>query len=181
MSRKQFRLGSNLRASIHIGLWAAAMTSRALYAQGITGGVYGNLPQGNGVTAEVINPATGYDNTVRADGNGHFAVTGLMPGRYVVKMLRDGNVVDQRDVVVVAGSNSAAIFSVSAGGNVKDLNSITVTASQPPVNAIDVTTSQQVQTWNSTDVNRLPLINADLLNVASMQSNVTSITSSHGA
>jgi hypothetical protein len=181
MSRKQFRLGSNLRASIHIGLWAAAMTSSALYAQGITGGVYGNLPQGNGVTAEVINPATGYDNTVRADGNGHFAVTGLMPGRYVVKMLRDGNVVDQRDVVVVAGSNSAAIFSANAGGNVKDLNSITVTASQPPVNAIDVTTSQQVQTWNSTDVNRLPLLNADLLNVASMQSNVTSITSSHGA
>jgi hypothetical protein len=182
----QFRLGRSLRASIHIGLWAAAMTSGALFAQGLTGGVYGNLPQGTGIAAEVTNPATGYDHTVRADANGHYSVTGLMPGRYVVKMLRDGQVVDQREVIVQAGSNSSAIFgaaagqSATAGQNVKQLNTITVNAAQPTVNAIDVTTSQQVQTWNSTDVNRLPLLNGDLLNIASMQANVASITSSHG-
>ncbi|GFZ87844.1 TonB-dependent receptor [Dyella caseinilytica] len=181
MGRQQFRLSSSLRASIRIGLWAAAMTSSSLFAQGITGGVYGNLPVGKGIAAEVTNPATGYDSTVAADANGRYAVNGLMPGRYVVKLLRDGKVVDQRDVIVQAGSNSAAIFEATAGENVKQLNSVTVTAAQPTVNSIDVTTSQQIQTWSSTDVNRLPLLNADLLNVASMQSNVASITSSHGA
>ena len=180
MSKHQLRWGKSLRASIRMGLWATAMTSGSLFAQGITGGVYGNLPAGKDIAAEVSNPATGYDSTVHADSNGHYSVTGLMPGRYVVKLLRDGSVVDQREVVVVAGSNSPAIFS-AASGNTKELNAITVTAAQPPVNAIDVTTSQQIQTWNATDVNRLPLLNADLLNVASMQANVTSITSAHGA
>lgn len=183
MSKQQCRWGKSLRASIRMGLWATAMTSGSLFAQGITGGVYGNLPAGKDIAAEVTNPATGYDNTVHADANGHYAVTGLMPGRYVVKLLRAGTVVDQRDVVVVAGSNSPAIFGAAGaapGGNAKELNAITVTAAQPPVNAIDVTTSQQIQTWNDTDINRLPLVNADLLNVASMQANVTSIASSHG-
>ncbi|MBM7130200.1 TonB-dependent receptor [Dyella mobilis] len=156
------------------------MTSGSLFAQDITGGVYGNLPQGNGITAEVSNPATGYDSTVRADASGRYSVNGLMPGRYVVKLLRDGKVVDQREVVVQAGSNSAAVFGAAAGQNVTQLNAVTVNAIPPAVNAIDVTTSQQVQTWNATDVDRLPLLNADLLNVASMQSNVTSLTSSHG-
>lgn len=182
MSSHQFRLGTSLRASIRIGLWAAAMTSGSVFAQGITGGVYGNLPAGKDVVAEVTNPATGYDSSVHADANGHYAVTGLMPGTYVVKLVQDGKAIDQRTVVVQAGSNSAAIFTASAaaGVNAKELNSVTVTASQPPVNAIDVTTSEQIQTWNSTDVNRLPLLNPDLLNVASMQANVTAITSSHG-
>jgi hypothetical protein len=180
MNRYQFRLGCSLRASIRIGLWAATMTSGSLFAQGITGGVYGNLPAGKDIAAEVSNPSTGYDSTVRPDANGRYSATGLMPGRYVVKLLRDGKVVDQRDVIVQAGSNSVAIFEAAAGENVKQLNSVTVTAAQPTVNAIDVTTSQQIQTWNSTDVNRLPLLNGDLLNIASMQANVASITSSHG-
>jgi hypothetical protein len=180
MNKYKLRLGTSLRASIRIGLWAAAMTSGAVFAQGITGGVYGNVPVGNGITTEVTNPATGYDSTVRADANGRYAVNGLMPGHYIVKLLRDGKVVDQQDVIVQAGSNSAAIFGASAGANVKQLNAVTVNAAQPAVNAIDVTTSEQVQTWNATDVDRLPLVNADLLNVGSMQANVTSITSSHG-
>lgn len=182
MNKYQFRLGCSLRASIRIALCTAALTSSSLFAQGITGGVYGNLPEGKDIAAEVTNAATGYDSTVRADANGHYVVAGLMPGNYVVKLLRDGKVVEQREVIVRAGSNSAAIFgaSASAGRNVTELNAVTVTAAQPSVNAIDVTTSQQIQTWNATDVNRLPLLNADLLNVGSMQANVTSITSSHG-
>ncbi|HUA78868.1 MAG TPA: TonB-dependent receptor, partial [Dyella sp.] len=181
MSKNQFRLGSSLRASIRIGLWATALASGPLFAQSITGGVYGNLPAGKDVVAEVTNPATGYDSSVHADSNGHYTVTGLMPGNYVVKLVSGGQVIDQRNVVVQAGSNSPAIFSAAAApSNVKDLNSVTVTASRPSVNAIDVTTSQQIQTWSSTDVNRLPLINPDLLAIAAMQSNVTAITSSHG-
>ncbi|MBD8899810.1 TonB-dependent receptor [Rhodanobacter sp. DHG33] len=159
---------------------ATLLVSSAAYAQAITGGVYGNLPEGKNVTAEVTNPATGYDSTAHADANGRYVVTGLMPGDYVVKLLRDGQVVDQRGVSVLAGSNSAVVFASAAGKNVTNLNSVTVNASRPTVNAIDVTTSQQVQTWTSTEINRLPLINPDLLAVASMQSNVAAITSSHG-
>lgn len=180
MTKYPFRLRSGLRTSIRMALWASALGSSALYAQGITGGVYGNLPAGSGVAAEVTNASTGYDSTVHADANGHYAVTGLMPGRYVVKLLRDGQMVDQREVTVVAGSNSAAIFAAAAGGNATELHAVTVSATQLPVNAIDVTTSQQIQTWTSKEINRLPLINPDLLNVASMQSNVAAITSSHG-
>lgn len=180
MSKEEFRSRNQLRACIRIGLWVMAMNSGSLFAQAMTGGVYGSLPVDKGAVAEVVNPATGYDRTVHADANGQYAVSGLMPGEYTVKLLRDGKVVDQRSVTVVAGSNSAAIFSASAGEGVKDLNAVTVAASLPPVNAIDVTTSQQIQNWNAVDIQRLPLVNADLLNVAAMQSNVTSIPSAHG-
>ncbi|MBD8871498.1 TonB-dependent receptor [Rhodanobacter sp. DHB23] len=158
---------------------ATLIISGSAHAQAITGGVYGSAPAGKNVVAEVTNPATGYDNKVQTDASGHYTVTGLMPGDYVVKLLRDGQVVDQLGVTVHAGSNSPAIFAAT-GKNVTNLNSVTVTASRPAVNAIDVTTSQQVQTWTSTDVNRLPLINPDLVGVGSMQSNVAAITSSHG-
>jgi len=188
MSNYQFRLGNGLRASIRIALWTAAIASGPLLAQGITGGVYGKLPEGKNLEAEVINSATGYDSKVHADASGRYAVTGLMPGNYVIKLLRDGQVVDQQSVIVRAGSNSAAIFEVEvaqgsgaqASKNATELALVKVTAARPSVNAIDVSTSQQVQTWSSTDVNRLPLVNPDLLSVGAMQANVASITSSHG-
>lgn len=168
------------RNALVSALSVALLSPLAVHAQSITGGIYGSLPGGKDSTAEVTNPATGYDNTVRADASGRYSVTGLRPGDYVVKLLRGGQVVDQRSVSVRAGSNSAVIFAATSGKDVTNLNSVTVSAAQPSVNAIDVTTSQQVQTWNAGDVNRLPLVNADLLNVGSMQSNVAAIASSHG-
>jgi hypothetical protein len=180
MNKYPFRLGNSLRASIRIGLWAAVMASGPLFAQEITGGVYGKLPEGKDVAAEVTNPATGYDSTVHADASGRYSVSGLMPGNYIVKLVRDGKVVDQRSVVVRAGSSSVALFEAAESKSVKELNAVQVTALPPAVNAIDVSTSQQIQTWSSTDVNRLPLLNPDLLNVGAMQANVAAITSSHG-
>ena len=175
-----YRKNAYRKSVLSTAIVATLMIGGPAFAQSITGGVYGNAPAGKNVVAEVTNPATGYDSKVQADANGRFAITGLRPGDYVVKLLRDGQVVDQRGVSVSAGSSSPVIFTAAAGNNVTNLNSVTVTANRPTVNAIDVTTSQQVQTWTSADVNRLPLVNADLINVGAMQSNVAYIQSSHG-
>lgn len=175
-----YRMNAYRKSVLSTAIVATLTIGSPVFAQSITGGVYGNAPAGKNVIAEVTNPATGYNSKLQTDTHGRFAVTGLRPGDYVVKLLRDGQVVDQRGVSVHAGANTAVIFTASAGKNVTNLGSVTVTASRPTVNAIDVTTSQQVQTWTATDINRLPLVNADLLNVGSMQANVTAITSSHG-
>ena len=180
------KLGSLLQHSANRALALSLLIASPLFigqahAQNITGGIYGKVADGKDVALEFVNPATGYDTTVKPDTNGYYTVSGLIPGTYTVKLLKNGSVVDQREAVVRADSNSPVIFgAAAASGNAAQLGEVSVKAAALAVNAIDTSTTQQTQTWDYKTINNLPITTADLINVASMQSNVVHVTSSHG-
>lgn len=136
-----------------IALLAAFGGVGVVHAQSTTGTLFGQAPSAAGETVQVRSTA-GLVRQVPVDTQGRYTIGALPLGTYKVSLLRDGNVVDARDDVVLrVGAGTEVSFAAAAGA--KDLRSVTVTANALP--AIDVTGVDSRTVVTSQQLARLPL------------------------
>lgn len=163
---------------ISLVLFSLLCTS-PLWAQSMTGGIYGKLKDTQGVTVVVKNPATGYENTLTPDKTGYYNVSNLAPGTYTVQLMKNGTASDQQALSVRAGAASPVVFATvatiapEAEVNAKNLEVISVSGTATSVNTIDVSSVENTQIWNLSDVNNLPVSARNLEGIATLQSNVS--------
>jgi len=128
-----------------------------IQAQSTTGSIHGNAPADGETTVQVKN-ASGVTRTVAVDDSGRYNVTNLPIGTYTVSLLRDGQVIDSReDVVLLVGSGSNVSFGpgAAATADATTLGTVTVTAANlPPVDVSQVDTRTVI---TSEQLERLPL------------------------
>ncbi|GAB3792683.1 TonB-dependent receptor [Dyella agri] len=130
------------------------LASTAAYGQSTTGSIFGHAPVQAGESVMVSNGA-GLTRTVGIDSQGRYNASQLPIGTYTVSLMRDGQVIQQRDnVALKVGAGSEVSFSAeaAAGGaaNAKQLSGVSVSANALPpidVSSVDsrtVVTSQQL-------------------------------------
>lgn len=106
---------TKLARSLALAFGATALTlgmsSTVLAQSNTTGNVYGAVESPAGATVVVENLDTKLRRTVSVEGNGRFLATSLPPGRYSVQLVRNGSVVESREVEVLIGQGAEAVFS----------------------------------------------------------------------
>jgi hypothetical protein len=122
----------------------------AVWAQSITGTIYGTVPPAPGETIQITGGA-GFNRTIAVDASGKYSIT-LPVGTYTVSLLRDGKVVDSRDGISPVAAGAVAVDFVAA--NASELSTIKVTGTVAP---LDVTTTNQVTTITAKQLQILPL------------------------
>lgn len=163
MSKKRDIVGNHglKRAALAVAL-LGALSVAPVWAQSITGGLFGQAKGDTGATVIVDNPATGYHKQIKSDASGNYSLTGLNPGHYTVTVKRGGETVGVRRVNVVANVQSQVYVTAAAAApstaNAAELSGVTVSAStmNQNVNPIDVSTTEVSNNYSMKLVNQLP-------------------------
>ena len=141
----------------------AALGSGPLWAQSITGGLYGSEPAGKAATISVDNAATGYHKSLQAGADGRYSLAGLNPGRYTVTVEEGGSVVGTRTVTVTANVQTpvpalTTAAAATAGVHATELGAVQVDAAalRQDVIPIDVSTPEFSNSYDMSVVNQLP-------------------------
>jgi hypothetical protein len=127
-----------------------------------TGGV---LP---GATVEVRNVDTGLARSLVTDQNGHFTVTGLAPGRYVVKAALPGFATFETTVVLTVAQQTAVAIGLKVSATAE---SITVVGASPLVDTQNAALSAVV---TEETIEQLPLNGRNYIDLALVQPGVAS-------
>ncbi|HEX7338525.1 MAG TPA: carboxypeptidase regulatory-like domain-containing protein [Rhodanobacteraceae bacterium] len=142
------------------GALLMALGSVPVWAQSITGGLFGQAKGDTAATVVINSPATGFIKTIQSDASGNYSLTGLNPGKYVVTVKRDGQVLGVHHVTVVANVQ-AQVYATSvtpAAANAQKLSGVTVSAIavDQNINPIDVSTPELASTYSMALVDQLP-------------------------
>jgi iron complex outermembrane recepter protein len=94
---------------------------QSVHAQSTGGTVTGTVTDGKGgvlqnATISVKNEATGTDRSVKVDAQGHFSLSGLVPGRYTVEVSAPGFDLNRRAVQLTAGQDQDISVALNVGG-----------------------------------------------------------------
>lgn len=125
-----------------------------------TGGV---LP---GATVEASNADTGLSRTVVTDQNGHYTITGLAPGRYVVKSSLQGFATFETSIVLAVAQQAALAIGLKVSATAE---SITVVGASPLVDTQNAALSAVV---TEETIEQLPLNGRNYIDLALLQPGV---------
>ncbi len=128
-------------AALTVGLVEPAMAQ-----SNATGNILGTVDAPSGATVVVQNVDTGLRRTLTPDASGRYQATSLPVGRYKVDLVRNGSVVDSREVEVNLGQGANASFA--------SMQSVQVTGRR---NRIDVTSTSNVTTFSARELSKLPV------------------------
>ncbi len=129
--------------------------------------IYGVVKTGAGAGAVVVvvqNLDTGVTRTLQPDASGHYLANSLPPGRYQVRLVRDGNVEASRDVEALVGAGIEADLD-----GVDGAQTVTVTAAS---RRIDVTSTNNGVGFTAKELDSLPVAK-DVMSVAQLTPGVT--------
>lgn len=105
---------TKLARSLALAFGATALTlgmsSTVLAQSNTTGNVYGAVESPAGATVVIENLDTKLRRTATVESNGRYLATSLPPGRYSVQLVRNGTVVQTREVEVLIGQGAEAVF-----------------------------------------------------------------------
>ncbi|WP_454165054.1 TonB-dependent receptor [Massilia sp. SYSU DXS3249] len=121
------------------------MSSTVLAQSNTTGNVYGAVESPAGATVVIENLDTKLRRTTAVENNGRFQATSLPPGRYAVQLVRDGKVIDTREVEVLIGQGAEAVFTTQR---------VQVVGRR---RAIDVTNTNNGATFTASQLQKLPI------------------------
>ncbi|MGX4643234.1 TonB-dependent receptor [Massilia sp. SYSU DXS3249] len=122
-----------------------SMSSTVLAQSNTTGNVYGAVESPAGATVVIENLDTKLRRTTAVENNGRFQATSLPPGRYAVQLVRDGKVIDTREVEVLIGQGAEAVFTTQR---------VQVVGRR---RAIDVTNTNNGATFTASQLQKLPI------------------------
>jgi outer membrane receptor protein involved in Fe transport len=130
-------------------IFAVGMTTSAFAQSNATGTIFGQVPNINGVTVVLENTATGVSRIVTPDGKGKFQATSMPPGRYQVKLLRNGSLEKSIEVESLVGQGVEASFQPDP-----TMQTVTVAAK---INKIDVSNTNVGTVFTSRELAKLPI------------------------
>jgi hypothetical protein len=130
-------------------IFAVGMSSSAFAQSNATGTIFGQVSNANGVTVVFENTATGVSRIVTPDGKGKFQATSMPPGRYQVKLLRNGNLEKSIEVESLVGQGVEASFQADP-----NMQTVTVAAK---INKIDVSNTNVGTVFTSRELAKLPI------------------------
>ena len=140
---------TQLARAITLAFGATALTlsmqSTVLAQSNTTGNVYGTVQSPAGATIIVENLDTKLRRTAAVESNGRFLATSLPPGRYSVQVVRNGSVIETREVEVLIGQGAEAVFGTQQ-----------VRVSGRRI-AIDVTNTNNGATFTAAQLQKLPV------------------------
>jgi outer membrane receptor protein involved in Fe transport len=107
-------VNTKLARALTLAFGATALTlgmnSTVLAQSNTTGNVYGAVESPAGASVVIENLDTKLRRTASVESNGRFLATSLPPGRYLVQLVRDGKVLESREVEVLIGQGAEAVF-----------------------------------------------------------------------
>lgn len=139
-----------------LGLFLA---STAVYGQSTTSNIFGQVPAQAGESV-VIRGTRGLTRTVKVNDKGRYNAIQLPVGTYSVTLMRDGEVIQSRNNVVLSvGGGSDVSFSVAAAAagaaNAQNLSAVVVNANAVP--PIDVSSVDSHTIITAEQLAKLPL------------------------
>ncbi|TCV92437.1 carboxypeptidase family protein [Luteibacter rhizovicinus] len=148
--RRQFR-----RTALAAAL-GMTLASGVVYAQSNSSGViFGRADSATGATVKIVNVDTGLSRELPVSSDGRYRATSLPVGSYKVTLLRDGNVVETRDVQVNIGSGSDVSFAAASATQAQTLEGVQVVGTSLP--AIDVSSVDSRTVLTSEQLQRIPV------------------------
>ena len=163
---KRFRLSNRVALFAFSLALAFSFTATSAYGQATTGSVSGTVtdPKDLGVpdaTVKLTNVDTGAERTTTTNKDGEFTFPRVEPGRYIVRITRDGFRTEElREVVVVLAHDTAVVAKLEVGSLTE---TVVVEAAAP---LIESTTAQTTSTFEHKKVTDLPALGGRLDTIA---------------
>jgi Carboxypeptidase regulatory-like domain len=139
------KLARALTLAFGVTALSLGMSSTVLAQSNTTGNVFGAVDSPAGATVVIENLDTKLRRTTSVENNGRYQATSLPPGRYSVQLVRDGKVIDTREVEVLIGQGAEAAFTTQK---------VQVTGRR---RAIDVTNTNNGATFTAAQLQKLPI------------------------
>ena len=95
-------------------VFTLGVSAPVLAQSNATGTIFGQVPAHAGTTVVLENTATGVSRVITPDAKGKYQATSMPPGKYQVKLLRDGKVEKTVDVEALIGQGVEASFAAEA-------------------------------------------------------------------
>ncbi|MBV8502428.1 MAG: TonB-dependent receptor [Paucibacter sp.] len=137
------------------GAWAQSNTTTR---------IFGEVKTSAGASIVLVNVDTGVQRALTPDASGHYLANSLPPGRYQVRLMRDGQLESQQEVEALVGSGVEANFDA-----VQALGTVTISGS---IKRIDVSSTNNGVTFTASELKALPVAN-DVMSVAQLTPGVT--------
>lgn len=154
------------RSAIAIAVGLSVM-SGAVYAQSTAvGSVYGQVATGTGTQVVIENSSVGFKRAVTVGDGGRFQATGLAPGHYQVRLLKDGKVVSTAELDVLAGQGAEAVFA-AAGSATQTVQVV------GKLRSIDTSSTVNASVFTSRQLDAIPIANKDVNGIVALAANTT--------
>lgn len=164
MSARSHRTPPSRLRSVAFALTVLAVP-QAWAQSNTTTTIYGAVKAGAGAVVVVQNLETGATRTLTVDASGRYLANSMPPGRYQIRLLRDGKVEASRDVEALVGSGVEA----DLDGSVNSLETVTV---QGTAKRIDVSNTNNGVVFTAKELIALPVA-ADVASVVQLTPGVT--------
>lgn len=129
----------------------AGLSTSAWAQSNATTTIYGEVQAASGATIVLENLATGVRRTVVPDGQGRYQATSMPPGRYQVRLMRDGKLERSLDIEARVGTGANASFDENT-----TLEAVTVRATTL---GIDVSNTNNGVVFTEQQLRKLPVAN----------------------
>lgn len=150
-----------LAVAAALGLMAAP----AAWAQSnTTTRIYGEVQAAAGASIVLVNVDTGVQRTLTLDASGHYLANSLPPGRYQVRLLRDGKLESEQLVEALVGGGVEASFMAANA-----LDKVVVSGRSK---RIDVSSTNNGVTFTASELKALPVA-SDVMSVVQLTPGVT--------
>ncbi|SHN33283.1 Carboxypeptidase regulatory-like domain-containing protein [Duganella sacchari] len=156
--------------AILIGLSMAAAGQHALAQSNATTTIYGEVATPAGATVVLQNLDTGTQRTLTPDASGRYVANSMPPGRYALRVLRNGVVQESREVEAVVGSGAEVNFGAAAAQG----QTVVVRAART---VIDVSSTNNGVVFTAKELKALPVAN-DVASVVQLTPGVARGTNS---
>jgi outer membrane receptor protein involved in Fe transport len=173
MHHSRFRLRNNAirqATAILAGLALAAAGSQALAQSNATTTIYGQVASPAGTTVVLENLDTGAQRSLVPDAAGRYVANSMPPGRYALRVLRNGTVDDTREIEALVGSGAEVNF----GGKEEAGQTVVVRGART---VIDVSNTNNGVVFTAKELRTLPVAN-DVASVVQLTPGVTRGTNS---
>ncbi|WMW81511.1 TonB-dependent receptor [Undibacterium cyanobacteriorum] len=146
---KQKVIAKALAIAFGTAVVSLGVGSTAFAQSNATGTIFGQAPVNQGVTVVIENTATGVSRVVTPDAKGKYQATSMPPGKYQVKLMRNGALEKSLEVENLIGQGVEASFVTEA-----NVQTVTVAAK---VNKIDVSNTNNGVILTARELAKLPI------------------------
>jgi outer membrane receptor for ferrienterochelin and colicin len=164
------RLRATARAAslaLGVSLLSLGAMQAAQAQSNATTTIYGDVPaSATGATIVLENIDTGVQRSVTPDAKGHYLANSMPPGRYRVRLVRNGGTEASLDIEARIGSGTEATFENTSGGQ---LDKVTIVGA---AKRIDVSSTNNGTTFTASELKALPVAN-DVASVVQLTPGVT--------